>query len=1013
MAEREGGGRRGREVGVGGEGEGEGEEEVAEVSATSSAAAAMELSDLGVTTVDTKKHEKKIIEEKIRTLNKEEEERGSGNARVNAGDTDDTGAQLAGVQREIQTVREIIEDMDQNNAEGEKKSELGNPLRTTLMARLKSLRKEKKRLFALQQGDKGGRKRLKKKVSFSNNALDNAIRSSSRLMETERDKLIRTGVLTPFDKMKGFERKQKSSSDLIDDKVNQALLTAKENRSLRSASKSGALTLDASQLPPRRGSSRSERNRFNWRGKRKRIASSTSLLKGMKSKIRMADRLEFAGEISDEESESEYDFEGEEAEDDVIFDGGYRLSGEMWEKLFDYQKTGVKWMWELHSQGSGGILGDEMGLGKTVQVISFLEGLLRSGMYNTSIIVCPVTLMSHWTREFQRWAPMFKVFILHDSACKSKVGQSKELMYVKVINSAMKSDRGVLVTSYEQLRLRQEFLLGYQWGYAILDEGHKIRNPNIELTLVCKQLSTPHRIILTGAPIQNRLVEIWSLFDFVFPGKLGTLPVFSSQFSVPIQMGGYAHASKLQITTAYKCALILRDLINPYLLRRKKTDVNINLPKKSEHVLFCLLGDEQLGLYRDYLASHDCTAIMDGKLDALAGIDVMKKICNHPDLLDIENDYMADYGNQSRSGKLAVLMKVLHKWSSEGHKVLVFSQTRQMLDIIEKSVKGMDLRYLRMDGTTQIQKRQSLVDMFNETEEIKVFCLTTRVGGLGLNLTGADRVILYDPDWNPSTDLQAQERSWRIGQQNDVIVYRLVTSGTIEEKIYNRQIFKQFVANKVLQDPKQRRAFQNEDIRELFVLGEEYTSGNNNLRDITNIETQLMPDEILDDASQPGPGANIDNESSMLKSLMEGEVVSKALCHEKIMTATSSTAPSYDKKASEIAEKAATMIKNSQRDCSRHDVSVPTWTGRSGSAGAPRRFGGVKRFGQQGPPGGVMTSKQLVEKIRSREADVQEFVEPEVKLMKDVIDFLAKRKGTAATGDIVRYFSFVGQSKSQ
>ena len=174
-----------------------------------------------------------------------------------------------------------------------------------------------------------------------------------------------------------------------------------------------------------------------------------------------------------------------------------------------------------------------------------------------------------------------------------------------------------------------------------------------------------------------------------------------------------------------------------------------------------------------------------------------------------------------------------------------------------------------------------------------------------------------------------------------------------------------------------------------------------------------MPDEILDDASQPGPGANIDNESSMLKSLMEGEVVSKALCHEKIMTATSSTAPSYDKKASEIAEKAATMIKNSQRDCSRHDVSVPTWTGRSGSAGAPRRFGGVKRFGQQGPPGGVMTSKQLVEKIRSREADVQEFVEPEVKLMKDVIDFLAKRKGTAATGDIVRYFSFVGQSKSQ
>merc|ERR1712151_881 len=155
-----------------------------------------------------------------------------------------------------------------------------------------------------------------------------------------------------------------------------------------------------------------------------------------------------------------------------------------------------------------------------------------------------------------------------------------------------------------------------------------------------------------------------------------------------------------------------------------------------------------------------------------------------------------------------------------------------------------------MDGTTAINKRQQLVDKFNETEDIKVFCLTTRVGGLGLNLTGADRVILYDPDWNPSTDLQAQERSWRIGQQKEVIVYRLITSGTIEEKIYNRQIFKQFLTNKVLEDPKQRRAFQNEDIRELFVLGEEYADdNNNNLKEITNLETQLMPDEIANNAT--------------------------------------------------------------------------------------------------------------------------------------------------------------------
>ena len=988
--------------------------------------------DLGasVRAVDTKQHEKRVLEERLALSLQREGEQGpssSEEAKV---------SEVGAVKREILAVKEILRDLGAGDVGVE--SEGGDAqLVDTLKERLRELRKEKKRLLAIAKGPKA---KSRPKVTFNKSSLSAALEPKSKLLETERDKLIRTGVLTPFDRMKGLERKQAEAATQRDESVTRALAAARE-RSARSGSGdpgTAPVRLGLSEIPSEVGERGS--SKFNWAEKRRRIAKAnlkaSKAMRGSRIGVPGGRRTERPCEA---DTESEEEHQGEELADDVVFDGGYRLRSERWDKLFDYQRTGVKWMWELHNQGAGGILGDEMGLGKTVQIIAFLDGLLRSGMYSTSLIVCPVTLMSHWAREFRRWAPEFRVFVLHDSAFKSndlKECHRRGSMHYRVINAALRSSRGILITSYEQLRLRQDQLLHFRWGYAILDEGHKIRNPNIELTLVCKQLATPHRLILTGAPIQNRLVEIWSLFDFVFPGKLGTLPVFTSQFSIPIQMGGYAHASQLQVTTAYKCALILRDLISPYLLRRRKVDVNVNLPKKSEHVLFCLLGDDQLDLYRDYLCSHDCESIMDGKIDPLAGIDTMKKICNHPDLLDLGTDRAppdGEFGAPGRSGKLTVLIKVLEKWCSEGHKVLVFSQTRQMLDIIERAVLGLGHDHLRMDGTTAIGKRQQLVDEFNETEEIKLFCLTTRVGGLGLNLTGADRVILYDPDWNPSTDLQAQERSWRIGQQNEVVVYRLVTSGTIEEKIYNRQIFKQFLTNKVLEDPKQRRAFQNEDIRELFVLGDEYKEGKAHLRGMTDLEAQLAPDEVAAAAAkEEGEAAGgAEGESTILKTLMEGDVVAKALCHEKIMTADRQKVPAYDKKATEIARRAAELMKRSQRDCALHSVSTPTWTGNSGSAGAPkaqpRRFGGSKgpsahsgRFGGKaavaGIGGEVLTSGELVDHIRRRDRDVEAYAKMgdegegdrlAGELLQDVIRFFKGNKGPRGTAEIVEHFSFL------
>jgi len=346
-----------------------------------------------------------------------------------------------------------------------------------------------------------------------------------------------------------------------------------------------------------------------------------------------------------------------------------------------------------------------------------------------------------------------------------------------------------------------------------------------------KQLSTVHRLILSGSPMQNNLKELWSLFDFIYPGKLGTLPVFLQQFSSPITQGGYACATQVQVATAFKCATVLRDTINPYLLRRMKADVknHINLPEKNEQVLFCRLTDEQRYCYRGYLDSKDVKSILDGRLKIFVGLNLLRKICNHPDLFtggpkqfEDEEPVTEDdkFGNYKKSGKMVVIHALLKLWKKQGHRVLLFTQSRQMMQILETYVIDQGYSYLKMDGTTNTGSRQTLIDKFNDTKDKFVFILTTKVGGLGINLTGASRVVIFDPDWNPSTDTQARERAWRIGQDKQVTIYRLMTSGTIEEKIYHRQIFKQFLINRVLQDPKQRRFFKSNDLYELFTLKE-------------------------------------------------------------------------------------------------------------------------------------------------------------------------------------------------
>lgn len=549
----------------------------------------------------------------------------------------------------------------------------------------------------------------------------------------------------------------------------------------------------------------------------------------------------------------------------------------------------------------------------------------------------------------------------------------------------------VIITTYVGLRVYGNLLQPQEWGYCVLDEGHKIRNPNSDISLAAKGLRTSHRIILSGTPIQNNLTELWSLFDFVFPGKLGTLPVFQSEFSLPINMGGYANATNVQVQTAYKCAVILRDLISPYLLRRMKVDVAADLPKKTEKVLFCKLTKVQKDAYLAFLKSNELKSILEGKRKVLFGIDILRKICNHPDLADrdkLANDPGYKYGAPEKSGKMQVIKALVELWKTQGHRTLLFCQTRQMMDLLNSFLIKLNIKFLRMDGTTPIAQRQNLVDTFNEDESYHLFLLTTRVGGLGVNLTGADRVIIFDPDWNPSTDVQARERAWRLGQKKEVSIYRLMTAGTIEEKIYHRQIFKQFLTNKILQDPKQRRFFKMNDLHDLFTLdesedrdtetgrmflgtekriaksssppevessktslppkpaphndtenadGDDFMkvasmSGVAGLEDYHNNESEKQANIVEDDDSNSSKEPNTEDDRFM-EGLLANSGVYSTLKHDSIMSENHPEKVLVDREASRMARHAAEALRASRRIARKAEIGVPTWTGKFGEAG--------------------------------------------------------------------------------
>jgi DNA excision repair protein ERCC-6 len=468
--------------------------------------------------------------------------------------------------------------------------------------------------------------------------------------------------------------------------------------------------------------------------------------------------------------------------------------------------------------------------------------------------------------------------------------------------------------------------------------------------------------------------------------RLGTLVNFRNQFEFPIKRGGYANASNLEFETAMRCAETLKDAVSPYLLQRFKVDVATDLPQKKEQVLFCKLTKQQRMAYENFLKSEEMHSIQNGKRQMLYGVDYLRKVCNHPDLTEhktLSKKPGYDYGAPNKSGKMQVVKELLSLWVKGGHKTLLFAQHRIMLDILEKFVRHLpDVNYRRMDGETPIKNRQDMVDEFNNDPDLHVFLLTTKVGGLGVNLTGANRVIIYDPDWNPSTDIQARERSWRLGQKREVEIYRLMSAGTIEEKIYHRQIFKQFLTNKVLKDPKQRQTFQMSDLHDLFTLGNDTADGETETGNLfRGSEVQFKSNELPtppSDANSKPPSTDATapealaavagihraekfqappdpseqapseaegdaSESRLMSTIFAKSGVHSVLEHDAIVNSTAGNRkrkvqadPAFiQREARRTAAAAAEQLRRAEQEARRVPLGVPTWTGEFGEAGRP------------------------------------------------------------------------------
>ncbi len=430
--------------------------------------------------------------------------------------------------------------------------------------------------------------------------------------------------------------------------------------------------------------------------------------------------------------------------------------------LRPYQKQGFSWLVHLHKLGAGGILADDMGLGKTLQTIALLVWVRSKhrSRRKPNLVVAPTSVVPNWQREIEKFAPTFEVLTWHGADRHQRA---------EALRSA-----DVVITSYALARRDEEILSEVDFRYVVLDEAQHIKNPLSQTARAVKRLRSERRLALTGTPIENRLSEFWSIFDFVSPGLLGDLRSFEERYARPIDRGDEEAARRL------------RAIVGPFVLRRTKQEVAKDLPPKIEQEMLVPMAEEQQRLYRQILREVRSTVLSEvekvgvsrAQIQILAALTRLRQVACDPRLVGIEPS--GGWGEEP-SGKLSALREILQNAVSGGHRVLVFSQFVRMLERIREMLEAEGIRYEYLDGSTK--DRMERVDRFNEDDSIPVFLISLKAGGTGLNLTGADTVVHFDPWWNPAVEDQATDRAHRIGQTRVVTVYRLIARGSVEEKI--------------------------------------------------------------------------------------------------------------------------------------------------------------------------------------------------------------------------------------
>uniref|UniRef100_A0A8C3PD79 B-TFIID TATA-box binding protein associated factor 1 n=1 Tax=Chrysemys picta bellii TaxID=8478 RepID=A0A8C3PD79_CHRPI len=545
----------------------------------------------------------------------------------------------------------------------------------------------------------------------------------------------------------------------------------------------------------------------------------------------------------------------------------YKIPVPIKAELRKYQQDGVNWLAFLNKYKLHGILCDDMGLGKTLQSICILAGdhCLRAQEYARtklvdsvplpSLVVCPPTLTGHWVDEVSKFCSKEYLNPLHYTGPPTERARLQH--QVKRHN--------LIVASYDVVRNDIDFFRNIKFNYCILDEGHVIKNGKTKLSKAVKQLTANYRIILSGTPIQNNVLELWSLFDFLMPGFLGTERQFAARYGKPILASRDARSSSREQEAGVLAMEALHRQVLPFLLRRMKEDVLQDLPPKIIQDYYCTLSSLQVQLYEDFAKSRakcDVDETVSSaslneeterpKLKATGhvfqALQYLRKLCNHPALVlttqhpeyKRTTEQLAAHNSSLRdiqhAPKLSALKQLLldcglgNGGSSESgteavvaqHRILIFCQLKSMLDIVEHDLLKPHLpsvTYLRLDGSIPAGQRHSIVSRFNNDPSIDVLLLTTHVGGLGLNLTGADTVVFVEHDWNPMRDLQAMDRAHRIGQKRVVNVYRLITRGTLEEKIMGLQKFKMNIANTVIsQENASLQSMGTDQLLDLFTL---------------------------------------------------------------------------------------------------------------------------------------------------------------------------------------------------